>query len=128
IAAQDPFSGGTVQRFDRHLRKTYPACMNNADLVYVGFLSRVAALNRKTGEILWEWQAQEGRSYLTLLLDRDLLIVSVDGYMYGLEAATGRERWFNPMTGYNTGVASLASMSGSVQNPAAHASAAISNS
>ncbi len=97
--------------------------MNTSNLVYVGFLSRVAALERGTGRIIWEWRATHGNSYLTLLLDRDLLIVSVDGYMYGLEAGTGRQLWFNPMKGYSTGVASIASASGFAQNPAAVAAA-----
>ncbi|MDZ4286850.1 MAG: PQQ-binding-like beta-propeller repeat protein [Prosthecobacter sp.] len=98
--------------------------MKTTDLVFVGFRSRVAALHRGTGEIVWEWEAAKGSSYLTLLVDRDLVIVSVDGYMYGLAAATGRELWFNPMKGFGTGVASLASASGSAQNTQAHAAAA----
>ena len=97
--------------------------MNTADLVYVGFLNRVAALERQTGRIVWEWEATKGRSYLTLLLDRGVLVVSVDGYMYGLEASTGREMWFNPMKGFGTGVASLASTNGTAQNVAASAAA-----
>ena len=103
--------------------KDYMNRMNTPELVYVGFLCRVAALNRGTGEIVWQWEAPQGRTYLTLLLDRDLLIVSVDGYMYGLLAATGQQLWSNPMKGFKFGVASIASASGSVQNVAAAASA-----
>lgn len=95
--------------------------MQVTDLVYVGLLSRVAALDRQTGEIIWQWQAAKGSSYLTLLVDRDLVIVSVDGYTYGLDAATGRERWFNPMKGFKTGVASIATAHSSTPNTAAHA-------
>lgn len=98
--------------------------MRTTDLVYVGFRKKVAALNRQTGEIVWHWEAAKGSSYLTLLVDRDLLIVSVDGYTYGLDAATGREEWFNPMKGFGIGVASLASVSGSAQNTQAHAATA----
>ena len=105
-----------------------PACafdsdrrMNTTDLVYVGFHKRVAALNRRTGEMVWQWQAAKGMSYLTLLVDRDTVIVSVDGYMYGLEASSGRELWFNPMKGFGTGVASIASVNGAAQNLAANA-------
>lgn len=90
--------------------------MNTADLVFVGLLTRVAALNRGTGAIVWQWQAAKGNSYLTLLVDQDMVIVSVDGYMYGLDAATGRQLWFNPMKGFKTGVASLASAWSSAQN------------
>ncbi|TLD71616.1 hypothetical protein FEM03_05600 [Phragmitibacter flavus] len=96
--------------------------MSLAQLVFVGFNKNVAALDRHSGTIVWEWRAAKGSSYVTLHLDRDLLIVAVDGYMYGLDAMTGEERWFNPMSGYGTGVTSIASVSGSVGNlPAAAA-------
>lgn len=97
--------------------------MSTHDLVYVGFLKRVAALHRDTGEIVWEWEADKGSSYLTLLVDRDLVLVSVDGYMYGLDAATGNQRWSNPMRGFGTGVASLATQNTCAQNSTAAASA-----
>ena len=93
--------------------------MNAPALIYVGFKRRVAALERATGNIVWEWKADKGSSYLTLLLDGDILIVSVDGYMYGLDAYHGSVLWFNPMSGYGTGVASIASAAGSSQNQAA---------
>jgi outer membrane protein assembly factor BamB len=98
--------------------------MKTTDLMYVGFRKRVAALNRKTGEIVWEWQASSGSSYLTLLVDGDILIVSVDGYMYGLQTSSGRELWSNPMKGFGIGIASLASANGSAQNVAANSAAA----
>lgn len=50
-----------------------------------------------------------------------MLIVSVDGYMYGLDAATGDERWHNPMKGFGNGVAALVSMNGMSSNPMAAA-------
>ena len=42
----------------------------------------------------------------------NLLIVSVDGYMYGLDPLTGGQLWYNPMTGFGSGVTSLASVRG----------------
>ncbi len=86
--------------------------MNIADLVFTGFNKRVAALDRKTGQIVWEWTAHSGSSYTSLLLDGDRLIVSVHGYMYALDALTGRQLWFNKMSGFRYGVASLASVNG----------------
>ncbi len=97
--------------------------MQTSDLIFTGFNKRVAALHRSTGDIIWEWKSPQGTSYVTLLLDRDLLIVSVDGYMYGLEALSGTERWANPMKGFGTGVASLTSVSGSAQGLAGAAAA-----
>ena len=46
--------------------------MNTADLVFVGFNRRVAALNRRTGDIVWEWKASNGTAYVSLLLDGGL--------------------------------------------------------
>ncbi len=96
--------------------------MNINDLVFTGFNRRVAALKRQTGEIVWQWQASNGMSYVSLLLDGGTLIVSVNGYMYGLDAATGNQLWYNPMTGFGTGVAALVSANGMSCNPMAAAS------
>ena len=95
--------------------------MNLSDLIFTGFNRRVAALDKRTGQIMWQWKASNGRMYVTLLLDGNVLIVSVDGYMYGLDVRTGTQLWFNEMAGFGTGVASLASVHGSAQNPGAAA-------
>ena len=81
-------------------------------LVFVGFNKRVAALVKKTGEIRWQWKASQGSGYVSLLLDRDRLFASVDGYTYCLKASTGEQMWFNPMKGFGTGVTSLACSGG----------------
>ena len=40
------------------------------DLVFAGFNSRVAALDRQTGEIVWQWKSPKGRSsHVAVLLD-----------------------------------------------------------
>jgi outer membrane protein assembly factor BamB len=86
--------------------------MNLNDLVFTGFNSRVAALHRDSGAIVWQWSAGARAAYTTLLLDGDRLIVSVNGYMFALDAASGRQLWANEMVGYGYGVASLASVRG----------------
>jgi outer membrane protein assembly factor BamB len=82
------------------------------DLVFVGFNRRVAALHRRTGELAWDWKSPKGSGFVALLVDGDELLVSIDGYTFALDAATGRELWHNPLTGLGTGVACLASARG----------------
>ena len=84
-------------------------------LIFVGFHSQVVALHRDSGESVWQWRSPKGSGYVTLLLDGDRLIVSVVGYMYCLDPATGNQLWFNELSGFGTGVASLASVRGCVQ-------------
>jgi len=97
--------------------------MNLSQLVFTGFNRRVAALDKRTGQIIWDRKLPKGNSYVTLLLDGEILIVAVDGYMYGLKALTGEPLWLNEMAGFGTGVTSLASVNGSAQNLTAAAAA-----
>lgn len=106
--------------------------MKLSDLVFTGFNRRVAALERTTGSIVWQWRAPKGSAYVSLLLEANLLVVAVDGYMFGLDPLTGAQLWYNPMDGFGTGVTSLVSASGVASNPihlaAAHTAAAQSSS
>ena len=82
-------------------------------LVFTGFNSRVIALDQNTGEILWAWTSPTGSGYVSLLLtDEKHLIVSVNGYTYCLDPATGQQLWFNGLAGQGVGVASLAAVGG----------------
>ena len=100
--------------------------MNIAELVFTGFNRRVAALHRDTGEIVWQWRADSGSCYVSLLLEPGLLVVSVDGYMYGLDPLTGAQLWFNPMDGFGSGVTSLVSANGTGASSVGSAAAQIS--
>ncbi len=91
------------------------------DLMYVGFNSRVVALDRDTGEIVWDWKSPKGSGYVATLLDGDRVIASVQGYMYCLEALTGEQLWSNPLTGMGLGVPSLTSIYGNSGSTAAAA-------
>ncbi len=92
--------------------------MRIQDLIFVGLHGKVAALDRSTGEIIWEWRSPKPRvGYVNLLVDRNLLIASVNGYMYGLDAKTGEQLWFNELKGYGVGVASIASLGSSTSQP-----------
>jgi outer membrane protein assembly factor BamB len=91
-------------------------------LIFVGFNSRVAAIHRDTGETVWTWKSNAS-GYITLLLDGDRLIVSVNGYTWCVDPLTGQTIWYNNLPGMGTGVPSLASVRGT--SPGAGAAAAV---
>ena len=83
------------------------------NMVFVGFNSRIAALHRDNGEIVWQWRAPKpmGGTYVSLLLlDETRLIASASGYTYCLDPRTGEELWYNELTGFGTGVASIVAL------------------
>lgn len=83
--------------------------MDLEELVFVGFNSRVAALDKRTGKLAWSWRAPK-TGYVTVLYEAGVLLVAVNGYMYGLDPATGALRWSNEMKGFGFGVTSLATV------------------
>jgi outer membrane protein assembly factor BamB len=95
-----------------------------ADLVFVGLNKKVIALDRYSGELVWEWKAKKGTGFVTLLLDGDRLIASVSGYIYCLDPVFGQEVWSNPLSGFGTGYTSLASVRGGNMSPAMEAALA----
>ena len=89
-------------------------------LIFLGFNSRVAALDRTTGETVWSWKSSKGTSkYVPLLLDDDQLMVSVQGYTYCLNPLTGEEIWRNPLAGFGCGIPTMVSVNGSSSGAAA---------
>ena len=85
------------------------------ELVFVGLNGRVVALDRETGDEVWNWQpnTRGHKGFVALVVDGDRLVVSDNGYVYCLEATTGRQLWHNPLTGYGTGIAVVATAAGS---------------
>ena len=101
--------------------RSFEASLTIIDLVFVGFNSRVAALHRDTGRIVWDWKAEKGSGFPAVLLDGDRLVVSVQGYTYCLDALTGDQYWMNPFKGFGYGTPSLTSIHGNSGSAAAAA-------
>lgn len=91
--------------------------MQIEETVFIAFNSRVGCLDQRTGEIIWSWKTPKGHGYVSVLLDGNRLFVSVQGYTYALDARTGAQLWHNPMKGFGLGVATLASVHGTSQQP-----------
>ena len=77
-------------------------------LLYVGFNSRVIALDRASGSEVWNWKSPAGSGFPALLVEVPHVFVSVNGYTYCLDAASGEQLWDNPLKGYGMGTAVLA--------------------
>ncbi len=90
---------------------TNPDSLTVDQLIFVGFNGYALALDRDNGDIVWSNNHLKS-GYVSLLLDGDRLLVSTNGYMYCLDPLTGDTLWHNPLTGYGTGPASLASVRG----------------
>jgi outer membrane protein assembly factor BamB len=104
--------------------------MHLKDLLFLGLNGRVAALDRHSGEIVWEWTAKDPDKnravggYMTLLVDQGQLFVSANGYTYRLEPITGDELWANPLRGWGVGPAALATSTAASQQVLTAAAAA----
>ena len=85
----------------------------NDSLIFVSFNSRVVALDRHSGKLVWDWKSPKGSGFVAVLLDADRLIVSVQGYTYCLDPDSGICLWSNPLSGMGTGIPCLASSRGS---------------
>src|SRR5690348_16720911 len=68
-------------------------------LIFIGLNGYALALHRDTGELIWS-NSEMHSGYVTLLLDGDRLIASTSGYIYCLDALTGKILWHNPLKGY----------------------------
>ena len=86
-------------------------------LVFVGFNSRVAALDRANGDIVWSWKAPRGYGFVAILLDQGTLFASVNGYTYALDPCSGEQLWQNEMSGFGFGVPCLATAGGHSAHP-----------
>jgi outer membrane protein assembly factor BamB len=99
--------------------------MSVNDLVFVGLNGRVIALQRDTGDLLWKWApTTTAAGFVAFVVDGDRLFVSDNGYIYCLDALTGEEIWHNPLTGFGTGIAVVATATAVSAQPAAAAALA----
>ena len=82
-------------------------------IVYIGFGKNVIAFDRTTGDVCWSWKSPRAGTAgaVSLLLERDVLVVSISGYLWGLDPFSGEELWHNPLKGMGIGVPMMVSAS-----------------
>ncbi|MDB6121069.1 MAG: hypothetical protein JWQ71_62 [Pedosphaera sp.] len=85
--------------------------MSKDNLVFVGIKGTAIALDRETGQIVWETHL-ESSGFVHLVLDGENLYATTQGEVFCLNATTGNPRWHNRLKGYGLGLASLVTPKG----------------
>jgi len=81
-------------------------------LIFLGVHGEVVALDRATGQELWQTKLAGG-DFVNLLLHQDRIIATTKGKAFCLDPATGQLLWRNDLPGLGLGLVSIATASGS---------------
>jgi outer membrane protein assembly factor BamB len=81
--------------------------MKISDLAFVGIGGSVVALNRTSGEQVWATRLK-GYDFVNVILDGETILATSCGEIFCLDPLTGNVRWHNPLKGFGTGLATIA--------------------
>jgi outer membrane protein assembly factor BamB len=81
--------------------------MKTAQLVFIGIKGSVVALNRATGQQVWATRLK-GSDFVNVVLQDGAALASCCGEIFCLDALTGIMMWNNPLKGFGTGLATIA--------------------
>jgi PQQ-like domain len=81
--------------------------MKTAQLVFVGIKGSVIALNRATGQQVWETRLK-GSSFVNVVLQDGAILAASCGEIFCLDPLTGTLMWHNPLKGFGVGLATIA--------------------
>jgi len=81
--------------------------MKTAQLVFIGIKGSVVALNRATGQQVWATQLK-GSDFVNVVLRKGALLACCRGEVFCLDPRTGIGMWHNPLKGFGTGLATIA--------------------
>jgi outer membrane protein assembly factor BamB len=85
--------------------------MKTSDLVFVGIKGSVVALNRATGEQVWATRLK-GYDFVNVVLDGEDLFATTAGEIFCLDPLARDALWHNPLKGFGTGLATMATATG----------------
>lgn len=81
--------------------------MKTEQLVFIGIKGSVVALNRSTGEKVWTTHLK-GSDFVNVVLQDGVILASCYGEIFCLDPLTGDGMWHNPLKGFGTGLATIA--------------------
>ena len=82
--------------------------MKPSDLVFVGIKGSVVALNRASGQQVWATHLK-GSDFVNVVFQDGAVLATCYGEIFCLDPLTGKALWHNPLKGFGTGLASIAS-------------------
>jgi outer membrane protein assembly factor BamB len=85
--------------------------MADGNLLFIGVKGSALALDRATGEIVWNTHLA-GSEFVYVAMADGALYASARGEMFCLDPTTGQVRWSNPLKGYGWGIVSIATGDG----------------
>jgi outer membrane protein assembly factor BamB len=81
--------------------------MKTSDLVFIGIKGSVVALDRATGQQVWATHLK-GSDFVNVVLQDGAILASCCGEIFCLDPLTGDALWHNPLKGFGTGLATIA--------------------
>jgi len=81
--------------------------MRTEHLIFIGIKGSVIALNRATGQQVWTTHLK-GLDFVNVLLHDGAVLASCCGEIFSLDPLTGIRMWHNPLKGFGTGLATIA--------------------
>lgn len=81
--------------------------MKTSDLVFIGIKGSVVALNRAKGEQVWATHLKSS-DFVNVVLQDNAVLATCCGEVFCLAPLTGDALWHNPLKGFGTGLATIA--------------------
>jgi hypothetical protein len=81
--------------------------MKTEHLIFIGIKRSIGALNRATGQQVWMTHLK-GSDFVNVLLQDGAVLASCCGEIFSLDPLTGIRMWHNPLKGFGTGLATIA--------------------
>ncbi len=81
--------------------------MRTAHLAFIGIKGSVVALNRATGQQVWATHLK-GSDFVNVVVQDGAILASTHGEIFCLDPLTGILMWHNPLKGFGTGLATIA--------------------
>ncbi len=84
--------------------------MKTTGLLFIGIKGSVVALNRATGQQVWVTRLK-GSDFVNVVPQDGAVLATCSGEVFCLDPRTGIQMWHNPLKGFGTGLATIATES-----------------